>query len=169
MGKVTQIFVAITFADDSVGVMGFVVAEYPEGEAVARWVREPTLKAIDEEIARTSFGPNKPPVTGWRYLDESTVPADRTFRDAWVDDGRAIIHDMPKARDICLARLRLERNKKLDALDNDWMRASGQKDAAEADAVEAKRQELRDFPADIAAALAAAKDVEALKAIALPE
>jgi hypothetical protein len=169
MATVTQTFIAIKFADGTVGIMGFVTAEYFADGKTIRWSKDPTADNIEAEIARTAFDIGKLPHAGWRFIDPKTLPADREFRNAWVDDGRAITHDMDKARALCIERLRLARNEKLDALDKDWMRASGQKDQAEADAVEAERQVLRDFPADIAAALDAAATVEDLKAIKLPE
>lgn len=73
-------------------------------------------------------------------------PSSRAFRNAWKWDGAAIKVNMPAARGIHMDRIREIRNARLDALDKDWSRAKGQKKEAEADAVEAKRQKLRDIP-----------------------
>lgn len=73
-------------------------------------------------------------------------PQNRTFRNAWTLNGDKIDHDMPKARSIHMDRIREARDEKLKSLDNDWMKATGQNKKAEAEAVEAKRQWLRDIP-----------------------
>jgi hypothetical protein len=167
MGSARQTFIAITFADDSVGVMGFVTHEF-FADGSLRWVRHSTDEAIASEIARTAYDAVKLPIKGWRRVNAQDIPTDRTFRNAWVDRG-SIQHDMPKARALRLQFLRVEREKKWPDLDSQWMRAAGQKKLKEADDIEAKRQALRDFPQTIAAALDAAQDIEALKAIQLPE
>ena len=43
---------------------------------------------------------------GPRIVDELAVPADRTFRNAWKQNGFVIEHDMPKARDIQEQRIK---------------------------------------------------------------
>lgn len=166
MASAQQAFLSLTFADGSVGVMGFVLSETSDSGAL-RWTRDPSPENIEAEIARTAFDAAKLPVQSWRFIDTTELPIDRAYRNAWIDTGKAIVHDMPKARGICVERLRIERNAKLDALDKDWMKASGQKDSVTADAVEVRRQELRDFPATIAATLEAALTIEDLKAITL--
>lgn len=57
-------------------------------------------------------------------LDESDIPEDRTFRNAFdiAPDG-SIIVDMPKARDIHRDRMRAARAPKLAALDVEIIRA----------------------------------------------
>lgn len=92
-------------------------------------------------------------------------PVDRSYRNAWVDDGQAIVHDMPKARAIHLTRLRKQRDAALDALDGPWMRAMGQDNKAEAARIEAERQALRDMPVTLAPAIAAAATLDELKAV----
>ena len=54
-----------------------------------------------------------------------------------------------------IAALRSERDARLKALDGPWMRAIGQGNTAEATAIEAKRQQLRDIPAVISADISA--------------
>lgn len=134
---------------------------------------EPDPVRVQQEIEKIFSNPSytERPVS-WRFISASDLPeklGDRPFRAALRDDGQKFTHDMPTARAICLDRLRAARTGKLSCLDRDWMRASGQKNTAEADRVEAKRQALRAFPETIAPVLAAAQDIEALKAIALPE
>ena len=158
------VFVAIAFADDSVGIMQFVTRGY-QSNGTVQFEREPTDANIGAEIMRSAFDEAKLPPKSWRRINAADVPSDRSYRDAWTDDGRAIVHDMPKARAIHLARLRKQRDARLAELDGPWMRATGQRDTAEADRVEAERQELRDLPSRIASALDAAETVDALKQV----
>lgn len=104
--------------------------------------------------------------TNVQVIEKNAIPNDRTFRDAWAQNGKAVHVDMPKARELHMGRLRKMRNEKLDQLDKDFNRASGQKKQAEADAIEAKRQRLRDMPATFD--LSAAKTPDELKAM-MPE
>lgn len=78
--------------------------------------------------------------------EDWTPPDDRTFRDAWRLNGKGLEVDMDRARVIHMGRIRRARDAKLPALDVQFTRAQGRKDAAAADAVEAQRQTLRDLP-----------------------
>ena len=70
------------------------------------------------------------------------------FCDAWRHSGGGQLQvDMPEARKIKMDRNRTERAPRLNALDKDWMRATGQGDSGTASTVEARRQILRDLPA----------------------
>jgi len=157
-------FVAIIFADGSLGIMQFVVREFAQGGGV-QLEREPTDEAIGIEIMRSAF--DSEPVS-WRRISAGDVPREREFRSAWTDDGRVIVHDLSRARSIHLVRLRAERDERLRLLDSDWMRATGQRRAGEADGIEAQRQALRDMPTTLAPALSAAQTIAELKAIRLP-
>ena len=87
--------------------------------------------------------------TNVQLVAASTIPTDRTFRDAWKADTGAVVVDMPKARALHLDRIRVARQPLLVKLDADWMKALGQKKTGEADAIEAQRQTLRDLPATV--------------------
>ena len=78
-----------------------------------------------------------------REIAATDIP-DRTFRDAWVP-GLAV--DMPKARTIHMDRIRAKRNKELDRLDKEHTKESGRGRKVQADAIEAKRETLRNIPA----------------------
>jgi hypothetical protein len=81
----------------------------------------------------------------WTELKDGWVqPSDRSFRDAWKLTNSVVALDMPKARGVFMGRVRKARAEKLDALDKEWMKATGQGKGA--DEVEAKRQNLRDLP-----------------------
>lgn len=80
--------------------------------------------------------------------DDWTPPDDRTFRDAWAFDGKAVKVDMPKARNIHRDRLRAARRPKLEALDTEYQRADEAGDAKAKAAIAERKQELRDVTAD---------------------
>lgn len=93
-----------------------------------------------------------------QIVDDSAIPADRTFRNAWAAD---LSVDMTKARAIQMERIRAARNAKLAALDPLWMRATGRGDTVTAAAVEAEREVLRNIPQTFD--LTRAADADALK------
>lgn len=100
-----------------------------------------------------------------RVIDASELPTDRTFRDAWRDQG-GIVVDMPAAREIHKERLREVRAPLLEALDIEYTRADEQKNDAKKAEIAAKRQALRDVTSD--PAIEVATTPEALKAV-LPD
>ena len=89
-----------------------------------------------------------------RIVEESEIPADRTFRDAWVHDGEKLAHDMDAAREIHMKRIRAARNKELSRLDVEQLKGND---------VSARKQELRDLPQTFDLSVAATTD--ALKAL----
>lgn len=166
--------VSITMDDDSTAIMSFLTHGrgniLPKGatwsDTPGWWDRDPTDENIFHEMSRSFAGTEAQPVR-YRIVKDSDIPADRTYRGALVDDGKALYHDLPKARDIHLARLRRQRTPLLEELDREWMRATGQGKREEVSQIEAKRQALRDMPVTLAPALAAAKTTEQLKTVAL--
>ena len=183
--KLEQIKIAITLDNGDLSVMSFLTvgrgnvlpplaAWIDEKEHPGWWRREPTDAAILDELVRTFpdtdiDGKARPQPVRFRRIQESDIPADRTYRAAWKDGGAgAIEHDMPKARAIQVGRVRFARNVKLEQLDRDWMRATGQARTADAKAIEASRQELRDLPATMAPWVDSAATTEALKAVWSP-
>jgi len=112
---------------------------------------------LSEELAKWS---DDRKVTGVREISPSEIPTDRTFRDAWVDDG-VIAVDMPRARNICRDRLRVARSSKLAALDVEMSRVYN--DRVRQDEIEARRQVLPDVTDD--PAIAAAQTPDELRAV----
>jgi hypothetical protein len=92
-------------------------------------------------------------------VDVAAVPSDRTFRNAWVKTGKAIGHDLAKAKGIAHDKRRAARAEEFAPLD---VEATIPAKAAEA---EAKRQVIRNKYAEMQAAMDAATSVEALKAL----
>ena len=83
----------------------------------------------------------------WAEIATADLPPDRSFRAAWELNGKTVAPNMTKARDIHMDRIRKARDAELAKLDVDMMRAMGQGDNTARDAVEAKKQVLRDLPA----------------------
>jgi hypothetical protein len=101
--------------------------------------------------------------TQTRVIDESQVPVDRTFRNAWKAD---LTVDMPKAREIHREHLRALRAPLLVALDAEYLRADERGDLLAKQEIAAKKQALRDVTAD--PAIEVTSTPEELKA-AIPE
>jgi hypothetical protein len=95
-------------------------------------------------------------------VDESVVPADRTFRDAWKLDQSQLVVDMAKAREIHKDHLRQMRAPRLAEADAEFLRAIEIEDRQLQAEIAAKKQALRDVTAD--PAIAAARTPEELKA-----
>ncbi len=104
-----------------------------------------------------------------RDMEDSAIPKDREFREAWADTTLepVIDIDMPKARQIHLDRIRVKRNAALAALDIKLMEAIEKSDTAALNTIATEKQALRDLPQTIAAKLEATKTVDELKKIKL--
>ena len=100
--------------------------------------------------------------TGLSYeiVDDSVISSDRTFRNAWKQNNKVIETDMTKAKEIHKTNIRNARTPKLAELDIEFQKAL-ETSASTTDIV-AKKQALRDAPAD--SGIAAASDEAALKA-----
>ena len=100
--------------------------------------------------------------SGFAYeiVDDSVIPTDRSFRNAWVQDSKTIKTDMAKAREIHKTNIRNARVSKLAELDIEFQKAL-ETSSSTTDIV-SKKQALRDAPAD--SGIAAASDADALKA-----
>lgn len=94
-----------------------------------------------------------------QIVDASAIPADRTFRNAWKAGAGGIECDMTKARDLTRDMLRAERAERFKKLDGEWMRAMGRGETVAAAAIEAKREDLRNWPQEPRLDTAAAPEV----------
>jgi len=139
------IYVAITFADDSVGVMQFVTRQ-KDGQGNTVWTRPATADVVEAEIAKSVFDPHLRPIKRWTPVNHHDIPADRSYRNAWRHGPDGFWHDMDHAQRIHVERVRQARQPVLDQLDREWHRATGQGRQQDADAIEAQRQRLRDLP-----------------------
>lgn len=105
-----------------------------------------------------------------KVVEESALPADRTFRDAWVQnpaDSHMPKIDMPKAREVHRNRIRVLRAPLLASLDTEYMRADEAGDTTKKEQIAAQKQVLRDMTDS--AAIDQAATPEALKVLPLPE
>lgn len=106
---------------------------------------------IAEQIAKYEAGTKDAagnPASVVSHVEITDVPADRTFRNAWDATGSNVDVDMPKARVIHMDRIRGRRNEILVESDADLVRAMEGNDTAEENRIKAKRQALRDLPAN---------------------
>ena len=92
----------------------------------------------------------------YEVVDDSVIPSDRTFRNAWRHDLQV---DIQKAQEITKNRLRDERKPLLENLDVEVMR--NMSDPVKLAEIEAQKQVLRDLPQQVDNL----KTVEELKAI----
>lgn len=104
----------------------------------------PTKEASPELLLRDALA-----VDGYvshREIDDSLIPEDRTFRNAWTDDfpTESIDVDITKAQEIKKDIMREIRAPLLQALDIDYMKALEANDAESMSSIAAKKQELRD-------------------------
>lgn len=102
--------------------------------------------------------------TPFQIIEEAQIPADRTFRNAWKRCSvRGCVVDMPKAQAIARDMLRRTRSERFKTLDGQWMRETAKGNTASAAQIEAKREELRNWPADPRIAVCgSADDLKAL-------
>jgi hypothetical protein len=137
---------------------GFLRAEKLEEEIAAQiangWPEEATRKFLtalveggltEEEATQTLLERDMPTeATGFKWV--ANHAKDRHFREAWTEVDGVIDVDMPKARGVHMDNIRKERNKKLTALDLDFLRAIEAGDTSEQDRVAGEKQVLRDIP-----------------------
>ena len=115
-----------------------------------------------EEVAKRVV----PEGVSYEIVDAQDVPSDRSYRNAWARNGRAITHDIVKARAIHKDKIREARKPQLDALDVEFMRATEVDNRTEMNQIASKKQALRDATAD--PRIDAAQNIEDLK-LAWPE
>lgn len=100
--------------------------------------------------------------TPFLLVDESEIPKDRSFRDAWSHDGFTVIHDMTKVREIAHDRRRKMRSSDMEP--HDFVIAAKIPGTNET-AVEAERQKIRDRYAKMQTDIDAASDVAMVKEV----
>ena len=88
----------------------------------------------------------------YEIVEDSVIPTDRSFRNAWKQNSKTIETDMTKAKEIHKINIRLARKDKLAELDIEFQKAL-ETSASTTDIV-SKKQALRDAPADSAIASA---------------
>jgi hypothetical protein len=127
-----------------------IVYPTPEGVAVI-------IPAESVELALKDV----PEGVSYEIVDASEVPADRTFRGAWVMGDCCVEHDLERCRQIGHDRRRADRAAEFAPHDE---LIAKQIPGADAAAVEAARQEIRDRYTTVQEAIDAAEDPAAIKA-----
>ena len=174
-----QVYLALTMSDGTVSIMGFGTANLrapmpgetpdttvtgPMGEQLPAVIerREVNEEEVRAECAKIVWESGAHMVS-WRLLDGEPDLND-PYRNAWRDvrAARDISHDMPRARKLHRERIRDRRVKLFQKLTEEQERTN-RRDDAKLDAIEAKRQRLRDAPAD--PRIDAAQTIEELKAV----
>lgn len=125
---------------------GVSIAAFREGMDVQKFISDweaganPNIQGSPELNLGTSVG--------HEIVDDSAIPADKAFRNAWTCVGKAVVQDMVKCRAIHKDRLRALRAPKLQALDAEYLRADEAGDTARKLAIAARKKALRDVTAD---------------------
>lgn len=106
-----------------------------------------------------------PDGVSYSIVEDSIIPTDQSFRDAWVGvgigtTGATITEDITKAKEIHIKQIRLARASKFTDLDIEYQRAT--ETSADTSAIVAKKQALRDAPA--ASGITTAANTNDLKA-----
>ena len=81
----------------------------------------------------------------YEIVEDSVIPTDRSFRNAWKQNSKTIETDMTKAKEIHKDKIRIARTPKLAELDIEFQKAL-ETSSSTTDIV-AKKQLLRDAPA----------------------
>lgn len=119
---------------------------------------------VDEEMAiQRSLAKLPPWAIDPKVVEESAIPADRTFRLAWKASGSAVVHDMEKARHLHRENMRSQRKPKLELLDVKVLCALEKGDISTLPSLVAEKQVLRDVTAT--PGIEAASTIEELKAV----
>jgi hypothetical protein len=100
---------------------------------------QPTEEALSTMTIAQIAAKDVPAGVPFQIVDASTIPSDRTFRNAWKGD---LTVDMPKAVEITKDRLRAERAPLLEAQDVAFQRAMETGDSTAA--IVAEKNRLRD-------------------------
>ena len=106
-----------------------------------------------------------PDGVSYSIVEDSIIPTDESFRDAWVGvgigtTGATITEDITKAKEFHIKQIRLARASKFTDLDIEYQRAT--ETSADTSAIVAKKQALRDAPS--ASGIATAANTVELKA-----
>lgn len=117
--------------------------QWPVTGAVAEWAETEA-----EFVARIRAKDVPSDATNVQIVDESAIPTDRTFRDAWKPGVGCVDCDITTAKGITRDMLRAERAERFKNLDGEWMRAMGRGETPLAANTEAKRETLRNWPQD---------------------
>lgn len=120
----------------------------------------------DDEVLARAMKDVPPDALNVHVLDETEIPTDRTFRNAWIYQNNKIEPDLDQSKEIKKAQLRLERKPLLEALDAAFMKALEDQDSEAIAQIKTKKQRLRDITKE--PALLNAQTPEEIKQVTIP-
>jgi hypothetical protein len=124
----------------------------------------PKLEALtDEEVLERAKKDIPKGAINVQIIDESEIPKDRYFRNAWKAGQGTIEHDMLKCRELHREKMRLARKPLLETLDVEFMKALESGGPSLVEDIKSKKQKLRDITTH--PDIEAAQTPEALKAV----
>jgi hypothetical protein len=159
--------IAVARKDGSTAILSFLTRGrgnvLPDGaswlnEKAGIWQRPSRESLVAAEVKKAI-----PDYLAWHRIVEADIPSDREYRDAWHHNGKTIIHDMEKAKEIHRNKIRHARATAFVGLDAEYAKAFGRGDAEAVSRIETARQKWRDAPAD--PRIAAATTIESLKSL----
>jgi len=165
--------IAVEFVDGSpMAIVQWITQGYgdtlPDGGTWLRpgcWIRPTNRPELVERKLAVIFA-DRAAIRSWRFVAPAEIPTDRTYRNAWMDTGTSVQHDMTKARALHRNMLRNERVERMLVLDQEWMAATRANDRAAIVDIDRRKQELLDITDD--PRIDAATTTEELKQITLP-
>jgi len=101
-----------------------------------------------------------PAGTPYEIVEANEIPSDRFFRNAWALNGKRIEVDLPKAKAIAHEIRRQKREEEFKPLDAQIVKRIP---GVDVDAVDAKRQRIRDKYAKVQVAIDAATTPDTIK------
>lgn len=101
----------------------------------------------DEFVTRIA-AKDVPTGTPFQIVEQSAIPQDRAFHNAWKQAGATIEHDLPRAVIIAQDKIRQARVPRFAHWDAQWNKAQEDSDLLALERIKQNRQKLRDAPAD---------------------
>lgn len=139
-----------------------IIYENAAGVSIITPCEEARLKGeTDDEFAARIGQKDAPAGVPVQIVDESAIPSDRTFRQAWKAGVVKVEHDIPKCKVIAHEKRRAMRAAELAPLDDIIAKQIPGNNPQQ---VEVQRQVIRDKYAAVQTAIDAAQDVETIKA-----
>lgn len=79
-------------------------------------------------------------------VEENDIPSNRVFRDAWEMTGKNINVSLTKSKVLHMGRLRILRDKQLQSLDVEYIKALELENATKLQSIKETKKLLRDMP-----------------------
>ena len=114
------------------------------------WKTEHGISIITPTISVKEAKKDIPKGCEYKIVDESEIPTDRTFRNAWTYD---LKEDVKKSKEIWKEKLRAERKPLLESLDVEFLRAMEENRTKDMESIVKEKQKLRDITKRVDAAM----------------